>query len=223
MQADLAKTARVVDLAVDEEVSGFGIALLLTGSAVVCATIADVAAVALAEAALAPAFTAYADSPAVRVVATGPSRVAVWDRDRVEDALKSCPWVMDDLVSRGDRVAALAGATMGPLGDLDESSRFMALENLTVRALTPGEVLVAASGDVAGLTIVGLGSIIQGEGEMTFSSGDVVLAGSVLEGGAAPAEIKAGPQGALVLVATRMKTLELFSTIPSLIELLRVS
>jgi hypothetical protein len=223
VQVELAKSAKIVELAVDEEVSGFGVALLLSGSAVVCPTIADAAALALDEAALAPALTAHPDGSSIRVVATMPSRVATWDKAVIESCLRSCPWVLEDLVARGDRVAALTGATMGPLGDLDESSRFMTLENLSVRSLAPAEVLVAAAGEVAGLTIVGLGSIVQGAGDATFGAGDVVLAGSVLEGGPAPAEIKAGPEGALVLVATRMKTLELFSTIPSLIELLRVT
>lgn len=223
VQVALAKSASIVELGVDEEVSGFGIALLLSGAAVVCPTIADAAAVALDEAQLAPAITAHPDGSSIRVVATAPARVATWDKPVIEACLKSCPWVLDDLLARGDRVAALTGATMGPLGDLDESSRFLALSNLSVRSLAPSEVLVAAAGEVAGLTIVGLGSIVQGDGEQSFGAGDVVLAGSVLEGGPAPAEIKAGADGALVLVATRMKTLELFSTIPSLIELLRVT
>jgi hypothetical protein len=221
VQAQLAAAATISELGVDEEVSGFGAALLLSGAAAVCATIADVAALALREAEIAPAMTSHPDGAAIRVVATEPSRVAVWDRSVLDGALKSCPWVLDDLVSRGDRIAAIAGATMGPLGDLDESSRFMALEHVAVRTLGPSEVMIAAGGEVAGLTIVGLGTVLQG-GDQTFSAGDVVLAGSVMEGGTTPSEVKAGPQGAIVLQATRMKTLELFSTIPSLVELLRV-
>jgi hypothetical protein len=221
VQAQLAAAATISELGVDEEVSGFGAALLLSGAAAVCATIADVAALALREAEIAPAMTSHPDGAAIRVVATEPSRVAVWDRGVLDRALKSCPWVLDDLVSRGDRIAAIAGATMGPLGDLDESSRFMALEHVAVRTLGPSEVMIAAGGEVAGLTIVGLGTVLQG-GDQTFSAGDVVLAGSVMEGGTTPSEVKAGPQGAIVLQATRMKTLELFSTIPSLVELLRV-
>jgi hypothetical protein len=222
VQAKLAAAAVVSELGVDEEVSGFGAALLLSGAAAVCATVADVAAVSLAEAAIAPAMTSHPDGAAIRVVATAPSKVAVWDKATLEDALVSCPWVMEDLLARGDRIAAMAGATMGPLGDLDESSRFMALDHIAVRTLAPSETLIAAGGEVAGLVIVGLGAVIQGDGDQTFSAGDVVLAGSVLEGGTSPTVVKAGPQGAIILEASRMKTLELFSTVPTLIELLRV-
>ncbi len=224
VQRKLALAAQLTELGIDEEVSGFGAALVLSGGGAVCATIADAAALALAPASFVPAMTSISEAGAIRVVATEAMRIATWEKETFDDLLRACPWVLDEIVRLGDRLASLAGATMGPLGDLDEESRYAALGRLTTRALRPGEVLIPAGGELLGLTVVGAGTVaLDRESDGTeYSSGDIVLPGSVMEGGVTDCAVKAGPDGALVLTATRHTTVELFSTMPALLELLRL-
>jgi hypothetical protein len=224
VQRLLSLAARVTDLGIDEEVNGFGAALVLTGGGAVCATIADAAAVALGPASLVPALTSITDVGAIRVVATEATRIATWEKAAFEELLKACPWVLDEIVRIGDRLASLAGATMGALGDLDDESRYAALARLATRSLAPHELLIPAGGELLGLTIVGAGAVAvdREKDGVEFSAGDIVLPESVMEGGVTEFAVKAGPEGALVLTATRHTTVELFSTMPSLLELLRL-
>src|SRR6185312_16728099 len=72
---------------------------------------------------------------ALRVVAgPGGARVAVWEQPVLDEALHACTWVLEELKAEADRLQALAGATMGPLGDLDEALRERVLSRLSVRA-----------------------------------------------------------------------------------------
>ncbi|HTJ80121.1 MAG TPA: hypothetical protein VL400_00320, partial [Polyangiaceae bacterium] len=222
-QRMLRQKARVTALAIDEEVSGFGVALILSGAGCVCATIADLPASVLAPAAIASTLTSLDDPGAIRVVASAPTEIATWEKDELEQILGACPWVLDEMVKVGDRLASLAGATMGALGDLDESSRLAALERLTTLALAPNEVLIPSGGDLLGLTVVGAGSVVvqRAKDPLDYSAGDIVLPGSLMEGGTTEAAVQAGPEGALVLVTSRRTTMELFSTMPTLLELVR--
>lgn len=218
----LVASAEISALGLEEEVAVSGAALVLEGSAAVCATIADAAAAQIGPGALVPGLGSLPEPTRIRVVATGPCSIASWDRNALEEILKSSPWVIEELQKSGDRFAALAGATMGALGDLDEGSRLAAFDRLTLRVLAAGEVLVPAGGELSGLTIVGAGSmLVDRSTPAEFGAGDVLLPETALEGGTTDAAIKAGPGGALLLSASRMVTVELFSTIPSLLELLR--
>ena len=60
-------------------------------------------------------------------------------------------------------------------------------------------------------------------GNVEYTAGDIVMPETVLEGGAIDAKVRAGDGGAVLLYANRMVTVELFSILPSLIELLRVA
>jgi hypothetical protein len=223
IQKLLCDGANVVELGIEEEVAVLGAAIVLSGAGAVCPTVADAAASHLAEAALVPGLSSLAEPTRIRIVATAPARIASWDRAQLETALKACPWVLEDLQRLGDRLSALAGAAMGALGDLDEGSRLAAFERLTLRVLAPSEVLVAAGGELGGLNVVGAGAIVvaKPDGAVEYSVGDVVLPETALEGGTTAGEVRAGPGGALLLSASRMVTVELFSILPSLIELLR--
>lgn len=223
MQRLLCDRAAVSELNLEEEVPVTGAVLVLSGAAVICPTIADAAAHHLASLALVPALTSRTDVTKIRVVATDACKLASWDRASLEEALKSCPWVLDELRQRSDRYAALAGATMGPLGDLDEASRIAAMDRLTVRALAPGETWLEGGADLPGLTIVGSGALSLEDEGASFSTGDVVMPDRVLEGGKVGGAVRAGAEGALLLGANRMVTLELFSILPGLLELLRVA
>lgn len=223
LHAALRSSATIARLGLEDEVSVSGAAVLMEGSAAVCAAIADSVASQAAVATLVPAFTSVEDATKIRLVATETAVVASWERAALQEALRSCPWVLDELVLLGDRYAALAGATMGPLGDLDEYSRLAALEKLSVKALKPNELFAPQGAELAGLTIVGSGVIVvERATPLEYSAGDIVLPDTVLEGGITDAAVRAGEQGALILHASRMVTMELFSILPSLLELLRV-
>jgi len=226
MQQHLATIARLETLAADEEVSGFGAALLFEGTAQVCATIVDAPASRATVGTLVPSRGSLADGVALRVVAgENGAKVAVWEPSVVEDALKSCPWVLDELVERADRLQALAGATMGPLGDLDESDRDALLNRLTLHVAAPDEVIAVAGERPAGIMLVGAGSISLLEGGVPVSKsgvrpGELLFGRSVLEGSPAPCEARAGASGALLLTGERGIAQELFVTSPPLIPFL---
>ena len=219
--AALRDAATMVELGAEEEASSTGVLLVLDGSAVVCATVSDAAARHLAVGAVASAIATRSDATRTRVVAITSAKLATWDRTTLDDILKSAPWAIEELAKSGDRLAAFAGSTMGPLGDLDEGSRMAAFERMTARTLKPRESFVAAGSELPGLTVVGSGALILTDGR-EFETGDVVLPEFALEGGEVPWDIAAGDDGAIVLSANRMGTVELFSVLPSLLELLRI-
>jgi hypothetical protein len=214
--------ALLTELGAEEEVGASGAVLLLEGTAVVCATVSDAAAHHLLPGTLVSCTPTRSDATRIRVVGIAPSKVASWDRATLDAAVADAPTVRDELTRLGDRHAALAGSTMGPLGDLDESSRLAALERMTARTFAPGEVFIPAGGELGGLTVVGSGAILHEDGR-EFGTGDVVLAELALESRPLSGPLTAGEDGAVVLSATRMGTVELFSIIPTLLELLRIA
>lgn len=223
LQRTLAKSAELLELNEGEEAQGFGLLLVTGGVVDVCANIADIAAAMAVQGSLVSSFTSVTETVAIRAVAPGRARVALFSRESTEDALKSCPWVLDELVRMGDRFAALVGATMGPLGDLDDESRRQTLDRFRVRGLRAGELLAAKGSDNQGLIVVGAGSIVLPETNGVLSSGDLLFPDTVLDGSPTPHDVRAGDGGALILSASRSTTVELFSTFPMLLELLRVA
>jgi hypothetical protein len=225
-QFALAKAARVERLATEEEVSGFGLALVLRGSVNVMPAIADIACGAAGERELIYGRGTLSEGVALRLVATAPdTQVAIWDFEVIEPPLADCPWVLEELQSVADRYQALAGVSMGPMGErLDDSLRNMVLSRCKLVRLLPGEILVEKGKPVGGLFIVGAGRIELGaegapsEGEL--GPGDFLFAPQVLGGGAAPTVARAGATGALVMAAERHAAHELMLSVPPLIELL---
>jgi len=225
MQHRLVALARIEALAADEEVSSFGAALLLAGEAAVCATIVDTPACRAVKGTLVPSRGSLTDAVGVRVVAGAQgARVAIWDQPVIEDALKSCPWVLDELVSRADRIQALAGATMGPLGEVDEAARNELLDRLTVHFAQPQESLVEAGGETLGIVIVGGGVVeLSAQGATAAQGlhpGEMLFARAVLEGRPAPRSAHAGASGALVLIGEAKIAKELMASSPPLAALL---
>jgi hypothetical protein len=227
VQRVLNQRGALITLTIEEEHQGFALAMVMSGQVAICATIVDAPAARLSEGGLACTFGVSDLNVGVRVVALSEeTKLAVWSRGALEEILADCPWVLGDLALVGDKLMSLAGATMGPLGDLDEASRELTLSRLDIRHLEPGHTLVEKGGDNLGLQIVGLGGLEICEGDNvvgTLSSGDLVFPDLVLEGGEAPQQVRAGPQGATVLTAPRMVAVELFSMLPMLLELLRVA
>jgi hypothetical protein len=225
MQHRLIALARIEALSADEEVSSFGAALLLAGEAAVCANIVDTPACRAVKGTLVPSRGSLAEPVSIRVVA-GPqgARVAIWDQPVIEDALKSCPWVLDELVSRADRIQALAGSTMGPLGEIDEAARTELLSRLTVHFAQPQESLVEAGGETLGVAIIGGGLVELGAqgaaAAQGLHPGEMLFTRAVLEGRPAPRSAHAGPSGALVLIGEAKIAKELMASSPPLAALL---
>lgn len=224
-QAELVRTARIETLDVDEEVSAFAVALVVEGWTSVMASIADVS---CAFAQLGDVvFTrgTFEEGVSLRVVAgETDTKVAVWDEAALEHATSACPWVADELRLVADRFQALAGATMGPLGErLDDTLRQMVTSRCVVRALMPGEGIVASGSPVPGMFIIGAGAVelIAGEdvvGEL--GPGEFLFATSVMSASMAPMGARAGPSGALLLFAERHAAHELMVSVPPLLEIL---
>jgi hypothetical protein len=225
MQHRLAALARIEALSADEEVSSFGAALLLAGEASVCATIVDTPACRAVKGTLVPSRGSLSEPVGIRVVAGAQgARIAIWDQPVIEDALKSCPWVLDELVSRADRIQALAGATMGPLGELDEAARGELLDRLTVHFAQPFESLVDDGGDTLGIAVVGGGVVeLAAHGDLAAKAlhpGEMLFPRAVIEGRPAPRTANAGASGALVLIGEAKIAMELMASSPPLAALL---
>jgi len=222
---ELAKSATLETLNTEEELNGFAVALVLKGKVGIMPAIADVA---CAEAGVSEVvFTEghLSDGIVLRVVASvDDTKVAYWDRAKLEAQMADCPWVADDLKSIADRFQALAGASMGSLGDrLDASLRGMVTDRCEVIRLGPGETLLERGQTVNGMYVVGAGHIeLVGEGEATstLNSGDFLFPAQIMAGGGAPHTARAGAGGALLLRAERMAAHELLVSVPPLLEIL---
>ena len=225
-QQALANAAVIQELAEEEEVGTFGAALVIAGSVGVMATVSDFAG-SVAEAGQV-VFTAGSLSEAVtlRVVASSPAtRVAIWDKKILDEHMAACPWVADELHAVGDRFQALAGATLGPLGDqLDDSLRRMVTDRMQIKSLDAADVVIEAGKSIPGLHVLGAGylELVDDSGEVVdeVGMGDLVFASDVLSGTHAPYTARAGEGGALILFMPRMDCHELMLSVPPLMEIL---
>jgi hypothetical protein len=221
-----ARAAVVHELACDEEVSGFALALVLEGTVDLAATIVDTPAQRIdVGTAIRSRGTIDHIAPVRLVAASQRAWVATWDERAVEIGLRACPWVDDDLRAAGDRLQALVGATMGPLGErLDPFLRAHVASKLTLRALAEHEVVAARGKPVPGLLVVGAGELeLVGEDGVpegpVLRAGDFVFPDEVLIAGPAPSTVRAAKGGALVLFADRHAAQELLVTCPPLLEI----
>lgn len=223
----LAAKVQIVELGPDEEVAGFGGALLLSGMAVLCATIVDAAAHWARPGELMLARGTLADAIAVRVVGAGDgAKVAVWPRAALDEALAAHAAGASQARARGDRLQALAGATMGPFGEIEDEDRRALGGELSVRCLRPGEVWLEDGAPAPAVALVGAGDIeiygpISEETSETVEPGGLVFPDLAGEGGDAPASARAGAQGALLLVAERDVAARMTSRVPDLATRLR--
>jgi hypothetical protein len=224
-QEELARRARVEELAPDQEVSNFGLALVTRGQVVVMPTIAEGASGYAGRGE--PVFSrgTLSEGVPLRAVALAEGAdVAVWRPEDFEHVLATCPWVADELRAVADRFQALAGAAMGPLGDrLDDNMRTMLTDRCELRVLLAGDVLIEEGKTPGGLYILGGGRlevVSGGNVAQELGPGDLPFASSVLTRAKATATVRAAPGGALVLFADRMATHELVVSVPPLLELL---
>ncbi|HEX3776879.1 MAG TPA: cyclic nucleotide-binding domain-containing protein [Polyangiaceae bacterium] len=222
-QVSLVKQVTIEKLNTEEEVSAFGLALVLRGAVNVMPTIADVSCARAGKGDIVWSQGHLDEGVALRLVASEDgTEVAVWDARVLNEAVHDMPWVVDDLKTLADRYQALAGVAMGPMGErLDDALRTMVTERCEVKRLLPGEELVEKGKPVGGMFIIAAGRIEIADGEAVLSelgSGDFLFASQVLAGGAAPHAARAGKGGALVLFAGRSVAHELLVSVPPLLE-----
>jgi len=207
VRADVAALARVELLAADEEVSGFAAALLLEGSASVCPAIVDTAVASVERTMLVTTRGSSGESVALRVVA-GPvgAQVAVWDAAVIDEALDACPWVQEELAARADHLQTLAGAVMGPLGELDDDARTRIVDQMRTLVVRPREVIVQAGAPLPELMLVCAGAVEvddDEDGALMVRPGEVLFPRELRDGSPCPATACAAAAGALLLVGDR--------------------
>lgn len=223
----LASAARVEQLGLDEETRGFGAALLVTGSAALCATFVDVPAHWAKPAELLVARGSLPDATAVRVVGLSDgTAVLTWSGTVVEDIL--CAHVGGEarLRARGDRLQAEVGATMGPMGELPDDARKAMFEELNLKKLSPGEIWLEDGAPAPAVCVVGAGEIetygpISEETTEAFEPGGIVYPDLLVVGGEASSSARAGGGGALVLFTDRDGAAKICTHLPDLAARLR--
>ncbi len=222
----LVETARIEALAHGEEVSFFAVALVLDGWVSLMPAITDAACATASKGEVVFTEGSLVDGVALRVVAgNAGARVAVWDSAAFASVTSDCPWVADDLRLVADGFQALAGISLGMLGErLDDALRATVTSRCEVRTFLPNELISAAGKPVAGMYIVGAGlvELVDAQGVVTESHGpgDFLFQAQVLAGGPAPRSARAGSGGALVLFAQRLVAHELLVSVPPLLEIL---
>jgi hypothetical protein len=122
--------------------------------------------------------------------------VAVWEQPVLDEALHACTWVLEELKAEADRLQALAGATMGPLGDLDEALRERVLSRLSVRATPAREEVDTDPAPAVALVCMGSVEVLAGGAETPV----LVRTGEALFPRPDVRAAHAGAQGALLLV-----------------------
>ena len=223
-QTILAREARVERLREDEEISSFGLALVVRGTVKVMPAIADLACARASKGDIIWSEGNLEDGVALRLVAADDAtEVAVWDAELLKSIVRDYPWVVEDLKSLADRFQALAGVAMGPMGErLDDSLRAMVTERCEIKRLLPNELLTTKGKPVGGMYIMAAGrlEILVGDRvESELGPGDFLFGPQVLSNGAAPADARAGKGGALVLFAPRSIAHELLLSVPPLLEI----
>ena len=217
-----AAAAQVSALGEGEEVSGFALAYMLSGTVDVAATMVDAPAARLEGGAVLRSRGTMEEGVPIRLIGVAAGVVATWTDAAVEAAFRTCPWVEEDLRTAADRLQTLVGVTIGPLGErLDASIREQIIGRLTMRTLTAGDVVVTAGQPVPGLLLIGVGELELVDGDKVtgvVGSGEFLFPGEVLGAGAAPMTARAGPGGALILFGDRMIAQELLVTCPPLLE-----
>jgi hypothetical protein len=226
-QNELARTVEIHELAIEEEVTGFGLALVLEGHVSVMPAVMDVVCIRAGRGELIFAEGHVEDGVLLKVVAAeDATRVASWPIEQFARAIAPCPWVRDELRSVGDGLQAMVGAAMGGMGEqLDEQLRSMVFERCTVKLLLPGEAAAEIGKPLAGMIIVGAGrlELVDHSGKSTGAElrpGDFVFPSEMLRAAAAPATARAGRSGALLVFSDRKTAHELMMSVPPLLEVM---
>lgn len=223
-QVELAASGHLVTLTSGQElVISEGAALVTRGSAHVTLTFSDVSAARVAAGAVVAARGSIESGPLRLIADAAETHVVTWTEAQLTEAMRDCPWVVDDLRLLADRFQAHASAGLGPLGErLDDALRAAVYERLQVRVLSPDESVAERGKPLKGLFVVAVGelNVTSGGAERRIGAGEFLFPGCVIGAEPAPHDVKAGPKGGLVLFATRPVAHELMMSVPPLLEIL---
>jgi len=226
VQRALKRAATITELGPGMEHRAFGAALVVSGEVSVSPAEGDTAG-RIAEARSFIALRGSLAEPyALRLVGgSSGAKIASWDEDTFETSLRTCPWVLDECREAADQVQSRVGFAMGPMSQLDASTRDGIVERLEVRVLEPGEVITEEDGPMPGLVFVVAGRVEILEGEPAeivgeVGAGELLFADALWAGAPAPLGSRAMASGALLLIGDRKLALELAAEIPTVAEIL---
>jgi hypothetical protein len=222
-QSELSKTGQLLVLASGQRlVLSEGAALVTRGTAHVTLMHSDVSAARVGAGAVIAARGSVEAGPLRLIADSAQTHVVTWSEEKLTQAMRDCPWVVDDLRLLADRFQAHASAGLGPLGErLDDALRAAVYERLQVRVLAPGEVIAERDKPMKGLFVVAVGELeVSSPRNRALRPGEFVFPGCVIGAEPAPHDVKAGPKGSLVLFATRPVAHELMMSVPPLLEIL---
>lgn len=202
----LTEVARVEELTPGKRIVVTGAVLIITGQAGVCAGESQVAAQYVERGSLVPGRGTLSRATPISLVG-GPAgaTVAVWNDAVLDTALKGSSWIHEELCTAADNVQAIAGATLGPLGELSEAQRLGIVERMSVRVVKPQEIIAEQGAKLGSLYVVGAGALELVKGDPArvtgeVGAGDFLFPGIVVRDLTAPTTVRGGVHGAVVLV-----------------------
>lgn len=202
----LTEVARVEELTPGKRIVVTGAVLIITGQAGVCAGETQVAAQYVERGSLVPGRGTLSRATPISLVG-GPAgaTVAVWNDAVLDTALKGSSWIHEELCTAADNFQAIAGATLGPLGELSEAQRLGIVERMSVRVVKPQEIIAEQGAKLASLYVVGAGALELVKGDPArvtgeVGAGDFLFPGIVVRDLTAPTTVRGGVHGAVVLV-----------------------
>ncbi|HTV19038.1 MAG TPA: hypothetical protein VMG12_10215 [Polyangiaceae bacterium] len=223
-QAALAATGQLHTLTSGQEiVLREGAALITRGTVHVTLTYSDVSAARVGSGAVVAARGSVEAGPLRLIADAAQTHIVTWTEDKMTQAMRDCPWVVDDLRLLADRFQAHASAGLGPLGErLDDALRAAVYERLQVRVLSPEEFVAERGKPLKGLFVVAVGEleVSSDATHRPIRAGEFLFPSCVIGAEPAPHDVKAGPKGGLVLFATRPVAHELMMSVPPLLEIL---
>ena len=223
-QAALASTGQLLTLASGQEVVlREGAALITRGTVHVTLTYSDVSAARVGAGAVVAARGSVEAGPLRLIADSSQTHIVTWSEEKLMQAMRDCPWVVDDLRLLADRFQAHASAGLGPLGErLDDALRAAVYERLQVRVLSPQEFVAERGKPLKGLFVVAVGEleVSSDASHRPIRAGEFLFPSCVIGAEPAPHDVKAGPKGGLVLFATRPVAHELMMSVPPLLEIL---
>jgi hypothetical protein len=156
------------------------------------------------------------------------ARILALPHEAIEMLRAAAPWVAQDLEPSSDDLHVVAGALRGEMGRrLDDALLREILGCAETMRLAPGAIVVKNQELVRALVVLGAGALSLRVADApdaqeigALEPGEVLFPSELLSRTAAPSTVRAGPDGAVVLVATRAATEELLVTYPPLLEIL---
>jgi hypothetical protein len=221
-QAELAAGGQLLTLTSGQTVVlREGAALITRGTVHVTLTYSDVSAARVGAGAVVAARGSVEAGPLRLIADSAQTHIVTWTEEQMTQAMRDCPWVVDDLRQLADRFQAHASAGLGPLGErLDDALRAAVYERLQVRVLSPEESVAERGKPLKGLFVVAVGELNVSDQHRPIRAGEFLFPSCVIGAEPAPHDVKAGPKGGLVLFATRPVAHELMMSVPPLLEIL---